>query len=109
MECVQRKALVCWNIGDELEFSDIPVGQLKSMKIAKEVGIYIPEPDGEGTLVCGSPNEVNNDATSIPRFFIRHDGQTNFLKNDEFSQQRKTIWTTIALNGQDQLRQRVAW
>lgn len=105
----KEKLLYVGIIGDELEFSDIRVGQLKSMKIAKEVGIYIPEPDGEGTLVCGSPNEVKNDATSIPRFFIRHDGQANFLKNDEFSQQRKTIWTTIALKGQDQLRQRVAW
>lgn len=105
----KEKLLYVGKLGDEVEFSDIPVGQLKSFEIAKQVGIYIPESDGVNTLVCGSPNEVANNELSIPRFFIRHGAQKEFLKNDEFSQQRKTIWTTIALNGKDQLRQRVAW
>jgi hypothetical protein len=105
----KEKLLYVGRLGDELEFSDITVGQLKSIEIAKELGIYIPEPSGVNTLVCGSPNEVANDEPSISRFSIRDGAETKVLSNDEFSQQRKTVWTTIALKGKDQLRQRVAW
>lgn len=95
-------------LGDELEFADIPNYALKSQTVAESLGVYVPKPEGQNILVCGSPYEVANDEMSIPRFFVSQ-GEVEVLRDDEYEQQRKTIWTMIALHGDDQLRQRIAW
>ena len=95
-------------LGDELEFADIPIGGLKNKAVAEAFGIYVPKPEGRNILICGSPNEVASNELSIPRFFVSQ-GETEVLRNNEYAQQRKTVWAMIALHGHDQLRQRMAW
>jgi len=107
-ELNREKLQYIGRLGDELEFSDIPIYALKSQKVAEYFGVYVPKPEGQNILVCGSPNEVANHELSIPRFFVSQ-GEVEVLRNDEYEQQRKTIWTMIALHSRDQLRQRVAW
>jgi hypothetical protein len=96
-------------LGDELEFADIPIGGLQDHKVAEAFGMYMPKPEGENIVICGSPNEVANHELSVPRFFVNQGGVNGVLRNDEHEQQRKTVWLMIALHGSDQLRQRMAW
>lgn len=66
-----------------------------------------------GVVVCGSPNEISNNLLlggsqrrgafdSFQRDFRTNDG-------DDYSRQKKIVWTEVALTAEDQLRQRVAW
>ena len=69
--------------------------------------------DSKGVIVCGSPFEVANDLSlggsqgrgaydsDVPDF-----STTDFV---DFMKQKRIVWTEIALNAKDQLRQRVAW
>jgi hypothetical protein len=70
---------------------------------------YLPRPEGQNIVVCGSPGEVVNDALSVPTLSITQGIGFDVLTDLEFSQQRKTVWTMIALNEEDQLRQKMAW
>lgn len=63
-------------------------------------------PNVNGTLVCGSRAEVAPDP-SLDDFF---ELENRYLDSEFDSQsQRNTVWMNIALNAEDQLRQRVAW
>ena len=70
---------------------------------AKALGLWKPKFEGRHSVVCGSPNEIANDVLSVPYFKISQRSGYN-LKG-----QKRTVWTMIALNAKDQLRQRVAW
>mmetsp|Transcript_662 Transcript_662/g.1594 ORF Transcript_662/g.1594 Transcript_662/m.1594 type:complete len:2342 (-) Transcript_662:143-7168(-) len=69
---------------------------------------------GRGVVVCGSPGEVAND---ISLGGLTALGAFDFVtqKSDETSSfqdlldQRIMVWTSLAIWGKDQLRQRVAW
>ena len=60
--------------------------------------------------VCGSPNEVANDVVNVggPQFGyeIHLDSDLNLF--DKYYQ-KEVIWNKVALNADDQLRQRTAW
>ena len=60
--------------------------------------------DDNRAVVCGSPGEVANDPLK-PNTFV-----FPYQQNVESPQtQKKDVWNMIALNNQDQLRQRMAW
>ena len=61
-----------------------------------------------GIIVCGSMGEVANDPTLTETFDVRSKELT-FSSTDSLSNQKKVVWTEIALNAADQLRQRTAW
>jgi hypothetical protein len=77
-----------------------------------------PASDRSGTngsvVVCGSPFEVANkhspDSGTLHRGGFDLRTHYNLTKPQEFlTAQRETVWLEIALHGEDQLRQRVAW
>ena len=55
-------------------------------------------------MVCGSPGEVANDPLKTNTFVYPH--SFNF---ETPPKQKKDVWNMIALNEEDQLRQRMAW
>lgn len=63
-------------------------------------------------LVCGTPDEIASDPNHGDRGFtvVEPEG-TGFRPLDiwENSVQRHTIWHELAMHGQDQLRQKMAW
>ena len=66
-------------------------------------------------VVCGSPYEVANthstDSGTLGRggFDLLTQYNRTFLPQQRLTGQRETVWLEIALNGEDQLRQRMAW
>lgn len=111
-------------LGDMLSYSAIPeVYRTPAFDMA--VGFFPPTSgspnsgssnittDSSGILVCGSPNEIANVPTlggSENRGAF--DAWTRFIvtsPSGTFTSQKKTVWTQIALEANDQLRQRVAW
>ncbi|KAL7576804.1 hypothetical protein ACA910_013822 [Epithemia clementina (nom. ined.)] len=74
---------------------------------------------GHGAVVCGSPGEVANDlrlsagrggawyrgAFDIPTAEFGRFG----LDAEDYTEQRRIVWTALSLGANDQLRQRVAW
>jgi hypothetical protein len=67
---------------------------------------------GGGTLVCGSPNEVAPDPTLDDYFDVIHRDLDCIGCMDsygDYSKQKATVWAVNALEGEDQLCQRMAW
>jgi hypothetical protein len=105
--------------GDTANIRDMPL-ELQSDEIASEFcngeylcGINKEEPEGP-FLVCGSPFEVANDhsvnAGTIQRGgFDMSTPNNRTTPQEDLFDQLETTWMEIALGGQDQLRQRVAW
>jgi len=104
----KSKMLYIGRLGDVVEFMDIPIEGLRSRGVAEAFGVYIPKPEGKNILVCGSPGEVSNNKLSTQTFSIAHSARAT-LSLEGSAQQKKTVWTMIALNAKDQLRQRMAW
>lgn len=64
---------------------------------------------GEGaTLVCGSIGEVSNDRSLGQLFDFAHNMEET-TASSELHQQKVKVWAHVAIEAQDQLRQRVAW
>ena len=65
--------------------------------------------------VCGSPFEVANDPAYGHRYalYASHGNRMAWdVENRNFhppSVSRSTLWTTVSLSAEDQLRQRTAW
>ena len=64
-------------------------------------------PDERAIVVCGSDQEVANNPSGSSVFQFKE--STDVKGNAEFASQKKSVWTMIAMNSIDQLRQRVAW
>lgn len=64
---------------------------------------YKKDRHGDYVLVCGSPNEVANDPLAQNTFAPLGDVRT------PTPNQKRNVWAAIALQSDDQLRQRVAW
>ncbi|KAL7542499.1 hypothetical protein ACHAXR_011825, partial [Thalassiosira sp. AJA248-18] len=62
----------------------------------------------EGVIVCGSLGEVANDP-SLPETFAISTEEVDPVPSDVRRNQKHVVWTEIAINEQDQLRQRMAW
>jgi hypothetical protein len=61
-----------------------------------------------GVVVCGSMSEVSNDPSLTEVFDVRSNEYT-VSSIDELNNQKSVVWTEVALYGNDQLRQRMAW
>eukprot|EP00586_Coscinodiscus_wailesii_P017163 CAMPEP_0172518280 /NCGR_PEP_ID=MMETSP1066-20121228/290722_1 /TAXON_ID=671091 /ORGANISM="Coscinodiscus wailesii, Strain CCMP2513" /LENGTH=2420 /DNA_ID=CAMNT_0013300633 /DNA_START=56 /DNA_END=7314 /DNA_ORIENTATION=- len=64
---------------------------------------YDKDNSGDAVVICGSPGEVANDPLASNVFAPLGDVRT------PTPNQKRNTWTMIALNGNDQLRQRMAW
>ncbi len=61
-----------------------------------------------GVVVCGSMGEVSNDPSLTEVFDVRSNEFT-ISSSDTLNNQKRVVWTEVALYGIDQLRQRMAW
>jgi len=61
-----------------------------------------------GVVVCGSMGEVSNDPSFTEVFDVRSNEFT-VSSPDTTNNQKRVVWTEVALYGNDQLRQRMAW
>ena len=61
-----------------------------------------------GVVICGSMGEVSNDPSFTEVFDVLSNGFT-VSSEDTMHNQKSVIWTEVALYGDDQLRQRMAW
>ena len=64
-------------------------------------------PAGSAVVVCGSDQEVANNPSGSSIFQFKE--STDIKGNADFASQKKSVWTMIAMNSNDQLRQKVAW
>eukprot|EP00538_Stauroneis_constricta_P006056 CAMPEP_0119562960 /NCGR_PEP_ID=MMETSP1352-20130426/22092_1 /TAXON_ID=265584 /ORGANISM="Stauroneis constricta, Strain CCMP1120" /LENGTH=2119 /DNA_ID=CAMNT_0007611481 /DNA_START=203 /DNA_END=6559 /DNA_ORIENTATION=- len=100
------------SLGDVVPFADLP-RELQTDRIRNEFGSLPINPNGNAVVVCGSPGEVANDPSVGSGFYVEAFDDDRFPANPTPTymkrSQRSTIWNHIALNGQDQLRQRVAF
>lgn len=111
-------------LGDAFNYYEIPE-TFRTERFNTAIG-FDPELDGasnlhedattdaSGTLICGSQNEVANDpllggSQERGAFDSKTDSLHQTTHDRYFDLQKRMIWTQIALDGQDQLRQRVAW
>jgi len=61
-----------------------------------------------GVVICGSLGEVSNDP-SFTEVFDVGSNEFTISSSDTLNNQKSVIWTEVALYGDDQLRQRMAW
>jgi hypothetical protein len=97
--------------GDSVDFVDLP--EVLKRDVLEILGLLSDgSSSSPGTVVCGSPGEVKNNYPSLDAF--DEIDRNNFVQPDsyhyeEYTRQRKQVWTEVALIAPDQLRQRVAW
>ena len=96
--------------GDNVDFATLP-STLQTQEMADSVGAN-SETEPIGFEACGSRNEVENDPSLGNRYTIQ---QNSAAVRDDFDQyfkdgdQSATIWNSVVLAADDQLRQRMAW
>ena len=61
------------------------------------------------SIICGSPNEIENDPSQILSFDIHKSNEIDTTTLLDLEQQKKSVWVMAALEANDQLRQRMAW
>jgi hypothetical protein len=93
-----------------LSFEPLSRGWLASIPLANtNISFFVLH---RPILICGTPDEIASNPNFGDRGFtvVEPEG-TGFRANDiwEYSVQRHTIWHHLALHGQDQLRQKMAW
>eukprot|EP00554_Chaetoceros_debilis_P007442 CAMPEP_0194077066 /NCGR_PEP_ID=MMETSP0149-20130528/3732_1 /TAXON_ID=122233 /ORGANISM="Chaetoceros debilis, Strain MM31A-1" /LENGTH=4275 /DNA_ID=CAMNT_0038757959 /DNA_START=113 /DNA_END=12940 /DNA_ORIENTATION=+ len=90
--------------GDTMKLRDLP----NDLRTEDVNGFYQDDGDIDtsGVLVCGSPEEVENDKSLGTVFDISNHFQTTYWNP---SNNKKSVWLMTALDAPDQLRQRVAW
>jgi len=95
--------------GDEMEMTSLPE-HLRStgdtfLDASYKLEDTIDNHQG-GTIVCGSPGEVAPDPYMDDHFDITN---LHLDSSPYHNQIKQTVWTMLALNADDQIRQRVAW
>ncbi len=95
-------------LGDEVDFKNFP-DELRGTRVAEVFGLATPTTDiGKKAVVCGSPNEVGSKLFPTSFTMMRRP-VSDVYHPHIYGQQRRTVFTMIALSASDQLRQRVAW
>ena len=93
--------------GDVVNYRDL-ITDLKDPAVANALGGSDFVSVADGVITCGSVGEVAND----PAFGGMFDAENNkeeTTSDKDHEQQKTKIWTKIALESADQLRQRMAW
>jgi hypothetical protein len=65
--------------------------------------------DGDAVVVCGSPGEVGNGDSKQNVFRFNGVGYIKAKSIEDLERQKSNVWSMIALESSDQLRQRTAW
>lgn len=102
--------LVLGRYGDSIAFSSLP-SYLATEEVASSLGAVSHIQNVGPTVVCGSHNESENQLSTSGKHFVGALLPKASVNQAQiaFSKQKKYVWLAIALNGQDALRQRVAW
>jgi len=99
-----RKFIYVGRFGDSLRLVDLP-NELRKDQVLAYFGAS-GKMSGGGVIICGSPGEVANDQSKDSVFDVETGYETpSYYIGDN----RKFVWTMLALNATDQFRQRVAW
>lgn len=114
--------LLLGRLGDTVAFSDLPI-EFQTAELAAAVGAtVVGGGEYDGSEACGSPGEVASDARNGHNYKAENmfkPGNDNAPNDDRANLQirRKRegslaagqVWSELAVNGADQLRQKVAW
>jgi hypothetical protein len=102
-------------LGDTVHYYSLPK-ELRSPTLNQLFGFTpsaLKYTASKGVLVCGSPFEVANDLSlggSQGRgAYDSKNTDFSSTNDDDFTKQKRIVWTQIAFAAKDQLRQRVAW
>jgi len=98
--------------GDHVEIDNSLPSPLNDKDIQDEFKTYEYNPQGKPVLMCGSPEEIASDPFYGDQGFDVVTPDNTGLRSKstwELAGQKHTIWTEMALNGNDQLRQKTAW
>jgi hypothetical protein len=94
-------------LGDTVELGALPAVD------AAFADILVHPSVAKSGVVCGSPNEVANKPELFGSLDLgAFDASTTSQRStsiDALANQRLFVWMSIALNGGDQLRQKIAW
>jgi len=93
--------------GDSTDFKDLPTG-LRTAEVAENYGATF-NAGSSNVLVCGSPGEIANNASLGSLFDVTASAMRDTTSSSDLARQRENVWTTIAVESKDQLRQRMAW
>jgi cullin-associated NEDD8-dissociated protein 1 len=98
-------------LGDVVDFAALPPS-VQTVQMAEAVGSDAEYP-AIGFESCGSRGEIANDPTMANRFHMMT-SQNSFAEGvdqpqEEDSEGKQMVWTTVVLNANDQLRQRTAF
>lgn len=92
--------------GDAISYRDL-IEDLVDPAVS-EYFFDTPEVASVGIVTCGSIGEVANDPLHGAMFDSENEEERT-TGSSNHNQQKAKIWTTITFEGQDQLRQRMAW
>ncbi len=98
--------------GDSVRIVDLPTELKADIGIISDLLSGDSGYENESNVICGSPDEVANDAPELRAFdeFNRVDVQKPYrFFHKRFFVQRKEVWTQVVFEAPDQLRQRLAW
>ena len=65
--------------------------------------------DGDAIVVCGSPGEVGNGDSKQNIFRFKGIGNVKAKSKKDLERQKSNVWSMVALESSDQLRQRMGW
>ena len=101
--------------GDTVDFEDLP-DEVQTFAMAQEFGAVATAANNVATEVCGSPNEVANDAmldNRYPFYMSRREyGDESLFRIFSLVDSgggKSMVHMSATLHARDQLRQRVAW
>jgi hypothetical protein len=103
---------VIGKFGDHIEIDDSPPFPLDQASIQETYKTLEYNPAGQSVLMCGSPEEVASDPFYGDLGFdivLPEKTASRIMSESELSAQKQTIWTELALNAPDTLRQKMAW
>jgi len=93
--------------GDSIDFKDLPTG-LRTAEVGEHYGATF-NVGSSNVLVCGSPGEIANDPSLGTLFDVTASEMRDTTSSGELARQRENVWTTLAVEAKDQLRQKMAW
>lgn len=92
---------------DEVSFRDL-YNEVKVPAVAQHYDASPEFSTAGATVVCGSPGEIANDPVNGALYDSENPNEDTTY-DDYMNQQKTKVWTMIALEKDDQLRQRMAW